>query len=240
MARAVDPVVVATHTLGRQGPAQVLSDVECAAVIAASEEAAARRGGWTTARHYAVPTTDLPVHEDPVLLRWFRSLMRQRLGPLLERQWGTACVGERGSGCRTFDAFIVKYDSSRGQRHLPVHRDQSTHSFTIALNAPGEEFTGGGTYLCDLGAAISPARGHLLSFEGNLLHGGDPVTNGIRYIAVAFTYAEHAAAAAAESPLPLPRKRPCQRPGVAASLFGALSTHTGGPDADKPTFSFDF
>ena len=24
---------------------------------------------WTTARHYAVPTTDLPVHEEPALLR---------------------------------------------------------------------------------------------------------------------------------------------------------------------------
>jgi hypothetical protein len=90
--------------------------------------------------------------------------------------------------------------------------------------------------------AISAQRSHLRVgiFSRSRATSCTAVTNGIRYIAVAFTYAEHAAAAAAESPLPLPRKRPCQRPGVAASLFGALSTHTGGPDADKPTFSFDF
>ena len=36
---------------------------------------------------------------------------------------------------RIFDAFVVKYCARGGQRHLPLHRDQSTHSFTIALNA---------------------------------------------------------------------------------------------------------
>ena len=33
-----------------------------------------------------------------------------------------------------------------------------------------------GTYFCDLGAAIRPERGHVLSFDGDLLHGGDPIT----------------------------------------------------------------
>ena len=53
------------------------------------------------------------------------------------------------------DAFIVKYrcDSVGSQRYLPIHIDQSTHSFTIALNSM-EEYDGGGTYFVDLGAAI--------------------------------------------------------------------------------------
>lgn len=33
-------------------------------------------GGWTTSRHYAVPTTDLPIHVLKPVLPWFRSLVR--------------------------------------------------------------------------------------------------------------------------------------------------------------------
>ena len=38
-------------------------------------------GGWTTSRHYAVPTTDLPVHAlKETVLPWFRSLLRSERG----------------------------------------------------------------------------------------------------------------------------------------------------------------
>ena len=40
----------------------VLSSAECRHVIAMAEAAASRYGGWSTSRHYAVPTTDLPIH----------------------------------------------------------------------------------------------------------------------------------------------------------------------------------
>jgi hypothetical protein len=93
----------------------------------------------------------------------------------------------RGSRVRIFDAFFVKYSACGGQRHLPVHRDQSTHSFTIALNGT-DCYGGGGTYFCDLARAVVPERGQVLSFHGDLVHGGDPITWGTRYIVVAFTY----------------------------------------------------
>ena len=80
---------------------------ECKWVIDTTEAYAAQAGGWTTSRHYAVPTTDIPVHVvksttsvcDPVsstgkedaqqlqLLEWFRDLFLQRLGPLLAVQF---------------------------------------------------------------------------------------------------------------------------------------------------------
>jgi hypothetical protein len=44
-------------------------------------------GGWTTSRHYSVPTTDLPVHEIPELLRWFKRQLREILGPMLATQF---------------------------------------------------------------------------------------------------------------------------------------------------------
>lgn len=48
----------------------VISSDECRQVIAWGEAFASRAGGWSTDRHYAVPTTDIPLHKDPQLLRW--------------------------------------------------------------------------------------------------------------------------------------------------------------------------
>jgi hypothetical protein len=81
---------------------QLLSAAECAWVVRSTEEFAAQAGGWTTSRHYAVPTTDIPVHliqstawlTRPTgdaaafpLLGWFREMFEQRLGPLLASQY---------------------------------------------------------------------------------------------------------------------------------------------------------
>lgn len=42
-----------------------------------------------------------------------------------------------------------------GQRYLPLHCDQSSHSFTISLNSSGD-YVGGGTYFPAMGAVIRP------------------------------------------------------------------------------------
>jgi tetratricopeptide (TPR) repeat protein len=166
----------------------LLSEEECQMVIQWAEQEATLRQGWTTSRHYAVPTTDLPIHEmTDTVLPWFRQLWKYRLGPLMERQFGTATVGSDGSHLYVHDAFCVRYNSNE-QRHLPLHRDESTHSFVLALNN-GEEYEGGGTYIADLGTSIRPGIGGVVSFRGDsLLHGGDPVVSGTRYIIVAFLY----------------------------------------------------
>jgi hypothetical protein len=107
-------------------------------------ELAGKNSGWTTSRHYAVPTTDIPIHEVPRIINWFNKLLRNRLLLLLARQFGEKEVGVDGSRVYIHDAFVVRYDSEK-QRHLPLHRDQSTHSFTIALNKRNE-YQGGGTF----------------------------------------------------------------------------------------------
>jgi hypothetical protein len=83
---------------------QLLSAEECAWIIRSTEQFATQAGGWTTSRHYAVPTTDIPVHlvkstasltPSPSvgtgaafpLLEWFRGMFEQRLGPLLASQY---------------------------------------------------------------------------------------------------------------------------------------------------------
>jgi len=168
---------------------------ECARAILWSEQAASLRpGGWTTSRHHAVPTTDLPVHEIPFLLPWFVHTFHHQICPLLANQFGEDAVGNQGGFVQLHDAFVVKYDADHGdrrqrRRHLPVHRDESEISLTLSLNEPRKDYIGGGTYLAKLGQSLAPSRGGMLSFRGQeLLHGGDPVMHGVRYVIVAFCY----------------------------------------------------
>jgi len=169
----------------------ILSSDECKIAIDWAE-AKAKAEGWTTSRHYAVPTTDIPVHEIPPLLDWFNQVLRDRLRPLLAVQFGEDEVGKDGAYVLIHDAFIVRYDATGGQKHLPLHRDQSTHSFTIALNSTSD-YDGGGTFVPVLKKAIRPSKGGAMSFRGDqLLHGGDPVVRGRRYIIVAFCYVSKA------------------------------------------------
>jgi len=184
---------------------------ECAAAVAAAEAHAAARGGWSTVRHHAVPTTDLNIHEVPALRTWFIHLAHSRLRPLMAAQFGSEAVGEHGQQLRIGDAFLVKYTAEGGSKHIPVHQDYSTHSLTIALN-PSSEYNGGGTYFCELGRSLQPGLGHVVSFLGDLKHGGDPITKGVRYIVAAFLYVDEDGGACACGTVPgsaprLPKRR---------------------------------
>ena len=128
-------------------------------------------GGWTSTRHYAVPTTDLPVHAIPSVARWFTSLLTGRLAPLLGKHFGV-----NPSALRVHDAFVVRY-RARAQAHLPFHADESLLSLTLPLNV-NAEFVGGGTYFGALGRALRPEKGHVVAFDGALLHGGEPIVQG--------------------------------------------------------------
>jgi len=177
----------------------LLSPIECETIIKLTEQAARKRGevdgndGWTTSRHYAVPTTDIPIHEIPSILKIFRQLFYSKIHPILVKQFSFREV-------HVHDAFVVRYNATneesdrsspkKGQNHLPLHRDQSTHSFVLALNDT-VEYKGGGTYIAKLRKSIRPSIGSMLSFRGDtLLHGGDPVVEGTRFIIVAFCYLE--------------------------------------------------
>lgn len=189
------------HALAGGGPAckvvvsrsPLFSAVECERAVAAAEAHAAKSGGWTTSRHRAVPTTDVPVHEVPELLRWFNHAMAGRIAPLLAAQFRVAAAD-----IRVHDAFLVRYSASGGQAHLPLHTDESVLSLTVVLN---DEFEGGGTFFADLRRSLSPPVGHLVAFHGRALHGGEPIVSGVRYIVAAFLYVAVEEPAAAP-PLP--------------------------------------
>jgi len=162
----------------------IVSDDECAWVIQEAEAHATAGGGWATERHYGAPATDVPVHGCPSILRWYNGILRDRIVPLLQANFGS----NLSFLCR--DACVARYNAAEGQRHLNVHTDDSSHSAIIALNG-GADFEGGGTYFCNIGRSLLAPKGHALVFEGGKVrHGGDPVISGIRYIIPAIFFAQ--------------------------------------------------
>lgn len=167
----------------------LLSAETCAWCISEAEEFASRSGGWTTARHYAVPTTDIPLHSLPRVLQWLKSVVYVRLQSCLRHLFFPHARPDTVGVC-IHDAFIVKYSHDplgveAARTHLPLHQDESTHSLTIALNQ-NTEFDGGGTFFQMLDCSIRPSAGSVLGFSGSLVHGGDPILKGTRYIIAVF------------------------------------------------------
>jgi hypothetical protein len=142
--------------------APVISVEDAASIIRIAEAHAAtlidtpsgpKPRGWSTERHYDAPTTDIPVHAMPEVLKLFNNMMLKTLGPLICALHKGTIVGTKNTRVYVNDAFVVKYSvpetsseektfathvhsaaSSRievrdvevttAQRYLPVHTDQ--------------------------------------------------------------------------------------------------------------------
>ena len=90
------------------------------------------------------------------------------------------------SGNHSYQNSVI--GNSAPQVFLPLHTDQSSHSFIIPLNA-SSEYTGGGTFFPSLDCILRPGVGQALFFPGgSVLHGGQPITAGTRYILAVFAY----------------------------------------------------
>ena len=164
----------------------VFSADECNRIVQEAEDVAAKMD-WTRNRHGNFPTTDLPLVELPQTLEFLKTALVQRIYPLLTAQFGQFLPD--AAKLRVADGFIVKYDAAGGQTELKPHRDGSVLSFNIALN-PASEFEGGGTWFHSLNDAVKNDQGEMVSHASALLHGGHGITQGKRYILVAFVIVE--------------------------------------------------
>ena len=164
--------------------APLLRAAECAAAIRAAEGWAATTGGWSTSRHFEVPTTDVPLRHLTSLLPSLNRALRDVLLPAAAAAYYPAATAG-AARLRVLDGFLVRYQAGK-QAGLPTHCDQSLLSYTIALNEP-TEYEGGGTFFRALGAALdAPHAGHAVLFPGRLEHAGQPITRGTRYVIVLF------------------------------------------------------
>lgn len=140
--------------------------------------------GWTSQRHQKYPTTDIPAHDVPAVYPWVRRSFKETVFPKMA---GLFRLDARALRLR--DVFFVKYAAmDSAQRGLEFHRDGSLMSCNVLLN-DSTEFKGGGTTFRESSrgpCVVSGGKGDFLMHTGQLLHGGQDVTWGVRYILVAF------------------------------------------------------
>jgi hypothetical protein len=184
----------------------ILNPKECAWVISEVERVAA--DGWKrdkanngetigTDKIWKRPFPDrVWMREIPGVLGWFESRLRSRLFPMLHALYPEIIPSVDALRCH--DAFVVRYDAA-GNNQLEVHQDTTSFSFTIALNDI-KDYRVGGTVFPLIRPALSPhdapftesaisaGVGGVVSFPGQLWHGGAPVMGGYRYIIPLFIY----------------------------------------------------
>jgi hypothetical protein len=140
--------------------------------------------GWTSQRHNNYPTLDFAVTDINEISYLTSNYVIQNIFPIYEEKYAI-----NKHLLEIVDLFVVKYEFNN-QNKLSSHRDGSLLSFSILLNNK-EDFDGGGTmiYLNDIenkGTLYEHNKGDLLIHPGKILHAGNEITKGVRYLLVGF------------------------------------------------------
>ncbi|KAI8987577.1 hypothetical protein BDF20DRAFT_814367 [Mycotypha africana] len=157
---------------------QLLSRQECQHVLDVCRAQKADSHQWTTDRHSAFPTTDIPVRHDDQL-RHLEDLVKTRLFDELADHYGF-----KASDLAFRDIFLVKY-SACAQRGLKLHTDGCLFSITLLISHE-DDFEGGGTYFKNMDDIVYLKQGDCAYHDAHVLHSGVDITKGERYILVGF------------------------------------------------------
>lgn len=191
--RIIPPPFSTPRDLARISKTPILTPSECHDIISECES---HYYGWGGSRErygtpqdrvgYMIKLEDLSrsysIVNFDLLPRLFPSILNAFPDALAGR---TTPENFRLGGCR-----IVKYDASDGHVELGLHRDGLLITANIALNDL-RDYEGGGTYVEGvshnfMASPIRLPKGHVMLHPGDVLHGGAPITNGIRYVLVCF------------------------------------------------------
>ncbi|KAF7731506.1 hypothetical protein EC973_009270 [Apophysomyces ossiformis] len=158
---------------------QVFSPAECDNILKIVSQLEGDKG-WTTKRHSAFPTTDIPLLMDKNGPLWYLvEQVKTRLFGKLARHFGF-----QPSDLSFRDFFLVKY-SADAQAGLAMHTDGCLISFNILINTPNE-FEGGGTYFASTNEVVHIQQGDCVFHSAKIMHQGMPVSLGQRFILVGF------------------------------------------------------
>ena len=169
----------------------VMPLIDCRQIIEESEAYAKQKKGWSTKRHYSVPTTDVPAHELKATLGILNKCLERYLFPAIAEKFG-----EQEEDLQVHDAFVIKY-SMNGQKFLPIHTDQSHYSATIGLNSVHDYQEGGLVFVgqdndASEGRIVRVDEGKAIIFKGGeVSHGGQQITGGVRYIIALFIFSHN-------------------------------------------------
>lgn len=154
-----------------------LTREECQNIIQSAED----YNSYSTGRHHLYPTTDV-VAQDLSTGDASLALAQGVLLPCLAHIFDTPV-----EHLNFKDMFVAKYSPS-GQPGLGEHTDGSAYSFNLLLSDTAD-FEGGGTSFEQFGR-VQPTQGSVLLHRGSLLHQGNPVTEGVRYVLVGFVQSD--------------------------------------------------
>lgn len=181
LARQMEPegAFLEQHVMKKVWTAQ-----ECLTVLKAVQAAGEARG-WTSDRHLAYATTDIPSSEIPAVDSWVRKAIAERVFPTMVLKYFGSDMTSRVK-LRLRDLFFVKYEFGPGaQDSLAMHRDGSILSFNVLLNN-ASDFDGGGTYFEKFDKTVTIEQGDFVLHSGQLRHAGRAITRGVRFILVGF------------------------------------------------------
>ena len=183
----------------------LLSRGECEA-LAHQVARAAARDGWQQKRHAHYATTDFALWRAPAAAAWVRERVARHVLPAIARLYDIA-----PSRLALRESFVVRYEPQL-QPSLALHKDATLLSCNVLLSHH-EGFDGGGTAFAEpvraehwaLGAppdaalqrcgeggdeapsaVLSGSQGDCVLHCGQLLHGGHPVSRGVRLVLVCF------------------------------------------------------
>ena len=111
---------------------------------------------------------------------WLKETLPTRFYPLLKDRFGV-------DDLVLYDGLVL---ANLGQtRSQPIHRDASLVTLNVALS-PVTDYEGGGTYIEALDEVLRIDQGHLLSHAGSVMHAGNAISEGERWVFVLFLLGE--------------------------------------------------
>ena len=175
------PLVFETET-------PLFSASECQLLIdeALAHLAAGRSGSGFT---LADTNHNLAVADLAKSLAWLNAEGLPRVAALCGECFSEAAIGDPRD-LLIYRALVVGYDAAAGLTHQEVHRDGSLVTCVVSLSDRAD-YSGGGTYLEALDAALAPPRGHAVVQASALRHAGHFIDAGERWVLVLFLISEH-------------------------------------------------
>jgi hypothetical protein len=155
---------------------KVFTPAYCKELISLAEN----NGKWTEKRHDNYPTTDMLMASVGAGIP-YENVLRKYVYPTIVEKW--RLEGDKWNKLQG-ENFIIKYEPGE-QAGLALHHDFSEFTCLTTLN---EEYEGGGTWFFNQKILIKNPIGEMVFHPGSIthLHGGRPITSGVRYIIVSF------------------------------------------------------